>query len=62
MALTMGVVAVIAFVAGYQHNEGSSVVEILGLTGMYAGLFCLSAWLFWRAAELQVPVAVGGRV
>ncbi len=62
MAVAMGLVAVIAFIAGYQHNEGASVVEILGLTGMYAGLFCLSAWLFWRAAEQQAPVAVGGRV
>jgi len=61
MALTMGVVAVIALIAGYQHNEGASVVEILGLTGMYAGLFCLSAWLFWRADEQQTAVAVGSR-
>jgi hypothetical protein len=53
-------VAVIALVAGLQHTEGASVVEILGLNGMYAALFGLSAWLFRRAAEQQSAVAVGG--
>ena len=27
--------------------------EILGLTAMFAALFALSAWLFWRSAESQ---------
>jgi len=49
-ALATGLVAAIALVAGYQHTEGASVIEILGLNAMYAALFGLSAWLFRRAA------------
>ena len=49
-ALTVALVAVVALVRGLQHNEGASVVEILGLTAMYAVLFGLSAWLFRRSA------------
>jgi hypothetical protein len=58
-ALATCLVAVIALIAGLQHEEGASVIEILGLTAMYAGLFAASAWLFWRAAELESPVSVG---
>ena len=61
MAGAQVLVAVIALIAGLQHNEGASVIEILGLTGMYAGLFCMSAWLFWRAAEERSRVAVTSR-
>lgn len=43
-------VAVVALVLGYQEEPGASVIEILGLNAMYAGLFGLSAWLFRRAA------------
>ena len=54
-------VAVIAIVLGYQDEPGASVVEILGLNAMYAGLFGLSAWLFWRAGagrrEVPAPAA-----
>jgi hypothetical protein len=60
-AVAQMLVAVIALVAGLQHTEGASVIEILGLNGMYAALFVLSAWLFRRAAEQQSAVAVGGR-
>lgn len=60
-AVAQMLVAVIALVAGLQHTEGASVIEILGLNGMYAALFGLSAWLFRRAAEQQSAVAVGGR-
>jgi hypothetical protein len=49
-AAATALVAGIALVAGYQHTEGASVLEILGLNGMYAALFGLSAWLFHRAA------------
>jgi len=48
-ALTQGLVGVTALIAGYHHNEGASVVEILGINGMYVALFGLSAWLFARA-------------
>ena len=44
-------VAVVALATGQQDTPGASVLEILGLTAMYAGLFCVSAWCFWRAAE-----------
>ena len=61
MALAQVLVAVIALIAGLQHTEGASVLEILGLNGMYAALFSLSAWLFWRATEQHSAVAVSGR-
>ena len=59
-ALAQALVAVLALLAGLQHTAGASVAEILGLNGMYVALFCLSAWLFRRAAEEQTPVAVSG--
>jgi hypothetical protein len=58
-ALAQVLVAVIALATGLQDTEGASVVEILGLTAMYAGLFALSAWLFARAARQPAPVAAG---
>jgi hypothetical protein len=60
-ATAQALVAVIALIAGFQHTRGASVLEILGLNGMYAALFCLSAWLFRRATEHAAPVAAGGR-
>jgi hypothetical protein len=59
-AIAQLLVAVIALIAGLQDTEGASVAEILGLNGMYAALFGLSAWLFRRAAEQQSAVAVSG--
>ena len=50
-AIAQMLVAVIALIAGLQDTPGASVAEILALSGMYAALFGLSAWLFWRAAE-----------
>jgi hypothetical protein len=47
------VVAVVALATGQQDTPGASTMEILGLTAMYAGLFGLSAWLYWRSAELE---------
>jgi hypothetical protein len=61
-ALAQTLVAGIALAAGLQHAEGASVIEILGLNGMYAALFSLSAWLFWRAAGQQSALGVSGRV
>jgi hypothetical protein len=52
-------VAVIALVAGLQHTEGASVLEILALNAMYAALFGLSAWLFRRADGQRSVAAVG---
>lgn len=59
-ALAQALVSVIALVAGLPP-EGASVVDILGINGMYAALFSLSAWLFWRAAEQRSAVAVSDR-
>ena len=50
-AIAQMLVAVIALIAGLQDTPGASVAEILGLSAMYAALFGLSGWLFWRAAE-----------
>jgi hypothetical protein len=57
MALALGataaatiVVAVVAIADGLHRTEGASVLEIVGLSGMYAALFAVSAWLFRRAA------------
>lgn len=47
------VVAVVALATGQQDAPGASTAEILGLTAMFAALFALSAWLFWRSAESQ---------
>ena len=43
-------VGVIAIALGKHETEGTSVLEILGLTTMYAGLFAASAWQFSTAA------------
>ena len=59
-ALTQVLVTVVALVAGVP--EDASVMDILGINAMYAALFCLSAWLFRRAAEQDSPVAVDSRI
>ena len=43
------IVGVIALLLGKQKAEYSSVLEILGLTGMFSALFAASAWLFRKA-------------
>ena len=50
-ALAQVVVGGIALVAGYHDVPGASVLEIVGLTGMYVVLFGTSAWLFRKSAE-----------
>jgi len=57
-AATQVIVTVVALVAGVP--EEASLVDILGINAMYAALFCLSAWLFRRAASGPV-VAVESR-
>lgn len=57
-AATQALVTVVALVAGVPAE--ASVVDILGINAMFAALFCLSAWLFRRAAEQQPVVAVNG--
>jgi hypothetical protein len=48
-AAACGVVAVIALALGYADEPGASVLEILGLNAMYAGMFGVAAWLFRRS-------------
>ena len=55
-AATQMLVTVVALIAGVP--EDASIVDILGINAMYAALFCLSAWLFRRAAEQNPAVAV----
>ena len=55
---TQVLVTLVALVAGVP--EEASIVDILGINAMYAALFCLSAWLFRRAADGSV-VAVESR-
>ena len=50
-ALATAVVAVVALATGQQDTPGASVLEILGLTGMFAAGFGCAAWLFRRAAD-----------
>lgn len=47
-ALTQVVVTAAALLAGVPAD--AAVVDILGVNAMFAALFCLSAWLFRRAA------------
>lgn len=53
-------VAGIAIASGLYRTDGASVLEIAGLSAMYAALFGLSAWLFRRSAE-QRSAAVAER-
>lgn len=53
LAWAMGAVGVIALALGKHQAEYSSVLAILGLTGMFTTLFGGSAWLFQRAAGGQ---------
>ena len=57
-AATQVLVTVVALVAGVPKE--ASILDILGINAMFAALFCLSAWLFRRAADGQV-VAVESR-
>jgi hypothetical protein len=58
MAITVVVVTAVALISGVP--DGASIVDLLGLTAMYAALFSLSAWLFRRAAEQSSATAVEG--
>lgn len=50
-AAATALVGVIALMLGKHQAEYSSVLEILGLTAMFATLFAGSAWLFRSAAR-----------
>ncbi len=55
-ALTQILVTATALLAGLPDD--ASVIDVLGITAMYAALFGLSAWLFRRAAEQHSSVPV----
>ena len=54
-ALAQALVAVIALTAGLDSTGPSWPVEILLLTGFFAALWFLSAWLFRKAVRQQTP-------
>jgi hypothetical protein len=60
-AAATALVGVIALMLGKHEAEYSSVLEILGLTGMFATLFAGSAWLFRSAAAQPSRADAGPR-
>lgn len=50
-AAAMVVATLVALLAGWHQHAGASLLDIVGLTLMYAGLFGASAWLFLRAGR-----------
>ena len=56
-AATQVLVAVVALATGLPDSENASVLDIVALTVMYAGLFGLSAWLSRRAAQRSAVTA-----
>ncbi len=57
-AATQVFAPVVAFAAGLEGTEGASMLDVVGLTGLFAGLFLLSAWLFRRSARARTRAAV----
>ena len=57
-ALTQVVVPVVVLATDVPGTEDVSVLDVVGLTVMFAGLFGVSALLFHRAAGQQAKVAV----
>ncbi|NBB74358.1 MAG: hypothetical protein GVY35_11845 [Bacteroidetes bacterium] len=53
-ALALGVVSILALVAGGVPNDTTSAFEVVGLTGFFVALFAGSAGLFRRAAHGRV--------
>ena len=60
-AATQVVVGLVAIGRGLHASPGASVLEIMGLTCMYAVMFAASAWLFQRAAEQESPALASAR-
>ena len=51
-ALTTLVVAVVAVVLVVRADESASLLDIVGISAMYAALFAASGWLFWRSDRM----------
>lgn len=60
-ALAQVLVPVVLLAGRAEGTERASLLDVAGLTVMYAGLFTLAAWLFHRAAALGAarPAATG---
>lgn len=58
MAITQGIIAVVALFKGMAEVPGSSVYEILTVNGFFITLFVVSALLFRYAAQEQTPEGV----
>jgi hypothetical protein len=54
-ALAQALVAVIALIGGFGSTDPSWPLEILMLSGFFAALWLISAWLFRKAALQQTP-------
>ena len=61
-ALAQASVGVIALIAGSGSTGPTWPGDVLGLTGIFAALWLLSAWLFRKAARQQTPRAQRGRM
>ena len=56
-AVAQVLVPVGVLAAGSPGVGSVSVLDVVGLTAMYAGLFALSAWLFRRAGQARPSLA-----
>ncbi len=61
MAITQGIIAIIALFNGMAEVPGSSVYEILAVNGFFITLFVVSALLFRYAAQERTPEDVAER-
>lgn len=57
MALTVVIIALIAFAAGMHLSPISSLAELFGVNAIFVAMFGFSAALFWIAAQRR-PAAV----
>lgn len=60
-ALTQVLAPIVAFAFGLEGTEGASLIDVLGLTAMFTGLFLVSAWFFRRAAQAPASTRSGPR-
>ena len=56
------VAGAIARVVVLVGDDNASVLDLVGLTGMFAVLFAVSAWLFRRSAELEAALPATGAI
>ena len=53
MVVALGAVAAAALAMGMHNAPYSSILEIVGINGMFGVLFAGSAFLFWRSGRKQ---------